>query len=602
MPLEIYAVLDTNDCPKKLKSSGSDEFYYYFPPPLPSFILLFILTKDIEEINYLYRVHLCIDNDIDDKIIGEMGGDRPSICWNGDWSKDEKSRAKEVLSSGRALKLYVLKEDLPSPHEEDFETTEQDEEEELNEDELLKSSLAMLDDDLDERAKNVKRKKIVKQLCKENGKKDTKKGKASAKKTSQKESKTAKKNGNSKDEVNQTKTSKKSEKKSKSVSNKAEEVQEDTFEFVDETETNLAQGIVAGRIGGKRVSPFGVLPKLSKKSYHETKDEKLKNSIPFQTPVSFTDVLPTRNPSRRWGHAFCPLSPGRAILIGGEGIKNATSADSIWTLDICDNTWKAETTDQASVPRRVGHSICYDDKLDVLYLYGGTKHDKWFSDVYSLDLKEWKWTKLDTIGKAPTLSYHSCTMEYDELLIFGGVYPTPAPNPDGCSNELHIFSTESRSWYTPVVSGDVPLGRSGHSACMLDRKLHIFGGWNAPECFNDLHVLDLGIMNFTKINATGSIPSARTWHSSQLLSDLKRFCIYGGFDGDKALDDLHIYSSIDNSWTKVFYPGLVCRAGHGVIKKVDEADSSDDKLLVFGGGDNDGHFYNDLATLNLSIH
>ena len=44
-----------------------------------------------------------------------------------------------------------------------------------------------------------------------------------------------------------------------------------------------------------------------------------------------------------------------------------------------------------------------------------------------------------TIGKAPTRAYHSCNRFYDELLIFGGVYPNPDPTPDGCSNELIIF-------------------------------------------------------------------------------------------------------------------------------------------------------------------
>lgn len=46
---------------------------------------------------------------------------------------------------------------------------------------------------------------------------------------------------------------------------------------------------------------------------------------------------------------------------------------------------------------------------------------------------------LKTIGKAPTRAYHSCTKFYDELLVFGGVYPNPDPTPDGCSDELIIF-------------------------------------------------------------------------------------------------------------------------------------------------------------------
>ena len=48
---------------------------------------------------------------------------------------------------------------------------------------------------------------------------------------------------------------------------------------------------------------------------------------------------------------------------------------------------------------------------------------------------------LQVTGKAPVRAYHSCTMVNEELLIFGGVFPNPDPIPDGCSNDVHFFST-----------------------------------------------------------------------------------------------------------------------------------------------------------------
>lgn len=50
-------------------------------------------------------------------------------------------------------------------------------------------------------------------------------------------------------------------------------------------------------------------------------------------------------------------------------------------------------------------------------------------------------------------------------------------------------------------------------------------------------------MNFNALSTTGTAPSSRTWHATQLLSDNKRFCVYGGFNGERALDDLYIFSS-----------------------------------------------------------
>lgn len=64
-------------------------------------------------------------------------------------------------------------------------------------------------------------------------------------------------------------------------------------------------------------------------------------------------------------------------------------------------------------------------------------------------------------GKAPTRAYHTSTLHRHELWIFGGVYPRPDPNPDGCSNDIHIFSPIMQSWYSPLVQGEKPLPRSG---------------------------------------------------------------------------------------------------------------------------------------------
>lgn len=65
-------------------------------------------------------------------------------------------------------------------------------------------------------------------------------------------------------------------------------------------------------------------------------------------------------------------------------------------------------------------------------------------------------------GKAPTRAYHSATLYRHELWIFGGVYPRPDPQPDGCSNDIHIFSPVMESWYSPIVKGEKPIPRSGY--------------------------------------------------------------------------------------------------------------------------------------------
>jgi hypothetical protein len=44
------------------------------------------------------------------------------------------------------------------------------------------------------------------------------------------------------------------------------------------------------------------------------------------------------------------------------------------------------------------------------------------------------------VGDAPKRAYHSSVLFQRELLVLGGIFPNPGPQPDVCSNELYIFN------------------------------------------------------------------------------------------------------------------------------------------------------------------
>ncbi|OWF34586.1 Acyl-CoA-binding domain-containing protein 4 [Mizuhopecten yessoensis] len=188
----------------------------------------------------------------------------------------------------------------------------------------------------------------------------------------------------------------------------------------------------------------------------------------------------------------------------------------------------------------MGHTATYDPMVKCIYVYGGSKNLKWFHDVHMLDIDEWKWQLLKVSGKAPTRAYHSATLYRNELWIFGGVYPRPDPQPDGCSNDVHIFSPVMESWYTPIIKGDKPIARSGHSATLMKDQLVVFGGWDAPYVYNDLHILDLSMVEWSQPKVSGTPPNPRSWHASSALSG-NRILIHGGYDGNVALDDTHVF-------------------------------------------------------------
>ncbi|XP_016129883.1 kelch domain-containing protein 2-like [Sinocyclocheilus grahami] len=284
-------------------------------------------------------------------------------------------------------------------------------------------------------------------------------------------------------------------------------------------------------------------------------------------------------PSKRWSHAMCLSDPETAILIGGEADDQASCKDSIWKLEIDNDFW---------FPMDVSSS---------------ERDAQRYSDIYILDTITWKWKLVSAKGNIPSLAYHSATFYKKELYVFGGVQPSRCPEGKVCSNALYIFNPEHGLWYQPIVEGDRPLPRFGHSTTLLSNKMIIFGGRKTATYLSDLHVLDLGFMEYTAVKYESMPPLARGFHAALPVSD-NRVLISGGCSAVGALQDLHLFNLDTSSWTSVVSP-LLCskpRAGHSLISlgstktlSSDPRDRRHSNILVFGGSDCSGTFYNDTV-------
>ncbi|KAL4237985.1 hypothetical protein ACF0H5_002696 [Mactra antiquata] len=305
-------------------------------------------------------------------------------------------------------------------------------------------------------------------------------------------------------------------------------------------------------------------------------------------------------PSGRWGHSLCFVNKNLSVLIGGQGDKQQISKDSVWSLDCETRRWKDLPTEtEGQKPEyRMGHTATYDPTVRCIYVYGGSKNTRWFHDVHMLDTDNWKWQLVKVNGKAPTRAYHSATLYRHEVWIFGGVYPRPDPQPDGCSNEVNIFSPVMESWYSPIVSGEKPIPRSGHSATLINDQLVIFGGWDAPISYSDLHVLDMSIVEWSQPHVSGTPPSPRSWHASCALSN-NRLLIHGGYNGDFALEDTHIFNLDELNWCRIVVENKPsARVGHKALCMPYRHDNEEeDEVIIFGGGDNDGAYFDDIYSL-----
>ncbi|PWA27126.1 hypothetical protein CCH79_00011615 [Gambusia affinis] len=343
-----------------------------------------------------------------------------------------------------------------------------------------------------------------------------------------------------------------------------------------------------------------------------------------KTPTQTSSLV---GPSGRWGQTLCPIDAQTAILIGGQGARMQFCKDPMWKLCTEDLSWvAAETLAEGPTPEaRIGHSAIFDPDSKRIFVFGGSKNKKWFNDVHILDTQSWRWTMVEAKfittprfywdlvfqaqGKVPPLAYHSCSMFRGELFVLGGVFPRPNPEPDGCSDSLYIFNPHLSIWYQPIVTGDKPSPRSGHSACVMqERYIYVFGGWDTPVCYNDMYMLDLGLMEFSVVKTSGKAPSPRSWHGSAVLSETK-FLIHGGYNGNNALSDTFVFDIDTNSWTELKLAQLsLPRAGHSIVTmetpdhhgcSEESSVSAGRTLLVFGGGDNEGTFFSDVMSVSV---
>nr|XP_046268679.1 acyl-CoA-binding domain-containing protein 5 isoform X2 [Scatophagus argus] len=321
-------------------------------------------------------------------------------------------------------------------------------------------------------------------------------------------------------------------------------------------------------------------------------------------------------PSKRWSHTMCLSDPDTAILIGGEAADQNYCKDSLWKLELDNDFWFPMNSSASGPvpPCSRGHSATYDPDSKSVFVYGGLREGHRYSELYILNTLTWRWRLVTARGNVPKLAYHSATFYKKELFVFGGVQPSHSSGDKSCSNALYIFNPEFELWYQPIVEGDKPLPRFGHSATLMSQKLIIFGGRKTATYLNDLHILDLGFMEYTAVKCGNMPPLPRGFHAALPVSD-NRILICGGCSAIGALQDVHIFNTDTNLWSSLASP-LLCskpRAGHSMMNlgcsiltdaeknKQGEKDGVQCTLLVFGGSDCCGTFYDDTVKCTVEI-
>uniref|UniRef100_A0A8C7PGP6 Zgc:163014 n=1 Tax=Oncorhynchus mykiss TaxID=8022 RepID=A0A8C7PGP6_ONCMY len=223
--------------------------------------------------------------------------------------------------------------------------------------------------------------------------------------------------------------------------------------------------------------------------------------------------------------------------------------------------------------------------------------------------------------KSGRWSHKMCLSNPEMVIVIGGIlscaillkcpsfvlcHPSCCPGDKAYRNALYIFNPDFELWYQPIVEGsDLYLGLC-QCSLIIFLKTAIY--------LNNLNILRLGFMECTavKYEIMPSLP--RGYHAALPVSD-NRMLVSGGCSAIGALQDIHIFNVDTSMWSSVVSP-LLCakpRAGHsmnnlggsvlpGTVKqKQGEHTNTHSTLLVFGGSDCAGIFFNDPAKCTVEI-
>jgi N-acetylneuraminic acid mutarotase len=137
-------------------------------------------------------------------------------------------------------------------------------------------------------------------------------------------------------------------------------------------------------------------------------------------------------------------------------------------------------------------------RLPGIYVFGGIgENRKAHNELYILQVgsRPLYWTKPVTQGRPPSPRFHHSMCYNDKLdilIIFGGRIDDANASQYTCFNDVFVLKVDSLLWTTIKVCGNIPAARSGHCAASIGSKVYIFAGVSTSTyCNSDLFMLEL---------------------------------------------------------------------------------------------------------------
>lgn len=135
-----------------------------------------------------------------------------------------------------------------------------------------------------------------------------------------------------------------------------------------------------------------------------------------------------------------------------------------------------------------------------IYLIGGFDHEKMYRDVNIYDVHNHKLKPVKTTGDSMSFrAGHSSCVFQEKILLFGGQV-FAGKGKYNFLNDFYSFDPKNNEWKYYTTKGDIPEPRSQHQAVIYKNMMIIVGGCDQNTLFNDIYALNLETLTWKKVN------------------------------------------------------------------------------------------------------
>ena len=261
----------------------------------------------------------------------------------------------------------------------------------------------------------------------------------------------------------------------------------------------------------------------------------------------------------------------KTILINGAFTPGPWHTKHVELWQWNNNDWELVSDSGPEV--RNSFSYAYDDKRNVLVLFGGTnvidRNRKYYDDTWEWNGKSW--TKIETPVNCGMR--YSAKMIYDPVrsacILFGG------ENEKG--DQLNdTWAYKGKEWKKIFTDGPSARFPGAMVYFPVNKKIYLYGG-HAPRSTTGRNTGDtweLGEVGWKEIKSSTS-PGIRAETEIIFNSKARSLWLIGGVDSKKFLEEIWEFDG--NQWKQLDIKGFPSRTFHGLSY------SPDGTILAYGG-------------------